>query len=198
MKNPKFLPIEFSPETGKFTNLHYIPEIANLLLANVDKLFDAFFELHDDNKIEKTIELVRSYAPHFWAIVDPKTLELAGIAYLYDWVGNDRLWFSTKVSTCFVRKYWGKFAHRAGKLFLRYAFAKYRLVKICAEVFDLNPYPKRLLATLGFKEEYKKPTATVVKDDPVGVLGYSVVTNRQDVMTHDKRGPSSTHQNLLR
>ena len=186
MKNPKFLPIEFSPETMKFTNATYIPDIANLLLANCDELFDTFFDFNEENKVTKTIELIRSYAPQFWAIVNPKTLELAGVVYLYDWVGNDKLWFSAKVSTCFERKYWGKFAHRAGKLFLRYAFAKYRFVKICAEVFEQNRYPIAILTKLGFKEEYRKPGATVAKHLPTAICGYGLITSRTGKITHDK------------
>lgn len=187
MKNPKFLHVEFSPENGKFQNLQYIQSIAQLLLSNRDELFDAFFEINEENALEKTIELVRAYAPAFWAIVDPKTLELAGVAYLYDWLGNENLCYSVKVSTCFARKYWGKFARRAGKLFLRHVFAKFHPSKICAEVFETNPYPKQLLADLGFIWEYKKPSATVAKNVPVGVLGYSKITHQKQPPTRPKR-----------
>ena len=80
MKNPKFLPIEFSPQKGKFTNLQLVPAAAQLLYTNRFTLFDAFFQISETNKIEKTIELIEHTAPAFWAITDPQTGALAGIA----------------------------------------------------------------------------------------------------------------------
>ena len=173
MKNPKFLSIEFSPQNGKFTNLQLVPYIAELLYINRFQLFDTFFEFNEHNKIEKTIELIQHTAPAFWAITNPKTGELAGLAYLYDWIGNDETCFSAKVSTCFARKYWGAFAQRAGKLFLRYVFAKYRPQRICAEVYKHNTYPKSLLDRLGFKHEYTRPTATLCNLGITSVLGFA-------------------------
>lgn len=174
MKNPKFLTIEFAPNSGKFTNLQLIPQIAQLLYSNRFQLFDTFFNIKNENKIEKTIELIQHTAPAFWAIVEPKSGELAGVAYLYDWIGSDEMCYSVKVSTCFARKFWGNFAHRSGKLFARYVFAKYRPIRICAEVYKQNTYPKRLLAKLGFKYEFTKPAATISNAVTVDVLGYSL------------------------
>lgn len=179
MKNPKFLQIEFSPHEGKFSNLQYISDIANLLYANRNRLFDSFIGFNDKNKIEKTIELIQAYSPAFWAIVDPKTSELAGVVYLYDWLGDESLCYSTKVSTCFERKFWGKFAHRAGKLFIRHVFAKFHAMKICAEVYDKNPYPRSILENLGFKHEYTKPDATVTRTGVSDVLGYGLLNNHK-------------------
>ena len=174
MKNPKFLPIEFSPQKGKFTNLQLVPAAAQLLYTNRFTLFDAFFQISETNKIEKTIELIEHTAPAFWAITDPQTGALAGIAYLYDWIGDGETCFSAKVSTCFARKYWGKFAKRAGKLFFRYVFAKYRPQRVCAEVYEHNAYPKSLLAALGFVYEYTRPNATLSNLGATSVLGYAI------------------------
>lgn len=179
MKNPKFLTVEFSPQTAKFSNLQHVADIAELLHRNRFELFDTFFNINDNNKIEKTLELIDSTAPAFWAIVDPKSGELAGVAYLYDWVGNGDFCFSVKVSTCFARKFWGKFAHRAGKLFLRYIAAKYNPLKISAEVFESNAYPRRLLANLGFEFAYKKPNATMQNGVSIDVLGYDILFPHQ-------------------
>lgn len=182
MKNPKFLQIEFSPQNGKFNNLQLLPEIAQLLYINRFQLFDAFFDLREDNKIEKTIELVQHTAPAFWGITDPKTGELAGVAYLYDWLGDGEKCYSAKVSTCFARKYWGKFAQRSGKLFLRFVFAKYRVHKLCAEVYAQNAYPKSLLANLGFVYEYARPAATVLNTGATDILGYSATNPKSDFL----------------
>ena len=173
MKNPKFLQIDFSPNQGKFLNLQLIPAVSELLCSNRFELFDDFLNMSETNKIEKTIELVQHTAPAFWAIVEPKTGELAGVAYLYDWIGSDETCYSAKVSTCFARRFWGNFAHRSGKLFLRYIFAKYRPQKLCAEVYKQNPYPKSILEKLGFKHEYTKPAATISNSRAVDVLGFA-------------------------
>lgn len=186
MKNPKFLQIEFSPQNAKFLNLQYIPDIANLLYANRGELFDRFFGINEENKIEKTIELVNSFAPAFWAIVDPKTNELAGVVYLYDWIGDPEFCYSVKVSTCFKRKFWGKFAHRAGKLFIRYVCAKYRPLLLCAEVYEMNSLPKRLLSRLGFKQTYEKPMATMVNGISVSVFGYQFWNNRNLMQSEER------------
>lgn len=178
MKNPKFNPINFDAQSGNFTNLHLLADVANLLYSNRFELFDSFFQLNEENKIQKTIELVQHTAPAFWAITNPQNGELAGVAYLYDWIGSSEKCYSVKVSTCFARKYWGGFTHRAGKLFLRYIFAKYAPTRLCAEVYASNPYPKRLLEKLGFHYEFTKPNATLSKGRPVSVLGYSAENPR--------------------
>ena len=174
LKNPKFLPIEFAPQEAKFTNLQLVPDVAELLYINRFCLFDDFFGLCEETKIEKTLELIQQTAPAFWAIVEPASGELAGIAFLYDWIGNTQYCHSTKVSTCFARKYWGKFAQRAGKLFLRYVFAKYRPARVCAEVYSSNAYPKAILQNLGFTQEFLKPSATVVNNKVEAVLGFKI------------------------
>lgn len=149
-KRPKFLPMSFDVKGGDFKNLEYIKEIAELLYKNHNRLFDDFADWREENKTQKTIELIEEYSSSFWAILDPQTQELAGIAYLYNWKGNGEYNFSAYVSTCFKRKYWGSFAHRAGKLFIKHVCRKFRLISVRAEIFSTNVLARRLLASLGF------------------------------------------------
>lgn len=150
MKNPKFLPVVFDPENGNIKNIEYIPEIADLLFLCRTKLFDDFAYWGYANRVQKTLELIRRYEGAFWAIVDPKTLALAGVVYLYDWRGGKDFNFSACASTCFNRKYRGPFARRAAKLFIRYVFHKFRLVSLRAEVFAGNLQALRFLQSVGF------------------------------------------------
>lgn len=150
MKNPRFVSISFDPQTLNIREFQLIKEISDLLYRYRTRLFDDFAYCECADPVEKTLQLVREYSPAFWAILDPKNGELAGVVYLYDWRGNRSFNFSACVSTCFKRKYWGAFARRAGRLFLRHVCHKYRLLSLRAEVFDNNPCGGAFLRRLGF------------------------------------------------
>ena len=150
MKNPKFLPVVFQPESGVITNMEYLHEIADLLFLCRSKLFDDFAGWHSANRVAQTLELISRYSNAFWVVIDPKTLALAGVVYLYDWRGGNNFHFSVCASTCFKRQYRGPFARRAAKLFIRYVFRKFRLVSLRAEVFAGNWPAIRFLQSVGF------------------------------------------------
>ncbi|MBQ2871680.1 GNAT family N-acetyltransferase [bacterium] len=158
---PIFSPVFLDESSGEFVNFSLIPEIAELLSNNSDKLFDDFFGFDPACGLQKTLDLIRSQSPYFWAIIDPQTNQLAGFVYLYDLVGSKELFFSASISCCFRRKFWGKFALQSGFEFLRFAKNQLRIFKINAEVFAKNAFPQRFLPAIGFKYSHTRERDTL-------------------------------------
>ena len=145
---PKFIRLDLSQNSPAIMELAL--QAVELLYLNRHTLFDDFLGLNEVNKTSKGFALIAHFAPFFWAITDTKTGELAGVAYLYDVIGMPKKPFSAYVSTCFRRKYWGKFVARAVKKFMRYIFGKLALHKLSAEVYADNLLGCRCVERAGF------------------------------------------------
>ena len=133
----------------------------DLLYANRNALFDDFLGLNETNRLAKGLALISHFSPYFWAILDGKTGETAGVVYLYDVVGTPKKPFSAYLSTCFRRKYWGSFVTRSTKKFMRYVFGKLRLHKLFAEIYADNLLGCRCVERSGFEVVARLPQQTI-------------------------------------
>lgn len=163
---PKFLKVALDVDNNRLENVLLFPEIVELLKANHDKLFDDYCGFTDDNAPQKVMELINKTTPCFWAVIDRDTDEFAGVIFLDNWIGAIGAVHSACVTTCFRKKFWGKFVKRAGRMFTRYVFRRCGLKKLKAEVFASNSLARGVLDSLGFRFEALLCRETLVSGVP--------------------------------
>lgn len=151
--NPKFLRVCLDAEKNRVENVQYFPDIVELIKSNHDRLFDDYSGFCPQDAAARALEFINSCYPCFWAVVDARSREFAGFIFLDSWVGSAGRFHSAAVTTCFRKKFWGPFVRRVGRLFTRFVFRKFGLIKLRAEVFASNPLARRALTSAGFRLE---------------------------------------------
>lgn len=163
-----------NPKEGRLQNISYIPEVFKLIERYRDRLFDDYFTEDSPSLIESVILLIERTSPYFWAITDNKG-NFGGFVYLDDWQGNRSRNHSASITTCISPRYRGKFTFFAGKKFIKYAFKRYKLRKLKAEVYSDNKNAVCLLKKLGFSKECTLKSETLVREKPVDIDIYSII-----------------------
>lgn len=147
----KFKQIILPPHGSQ--NLNYLPQIT--------KLYEKYSKfLQDDFAPKSALRHILNTAPNLWSITDFDD-EFAGFVALDNFTGNNTTNFSAEVSTCFERKFWGKFTKNCAKIFFKKCFEIYGFYKIKALVFPDNFRVITLLKTSGFEYETTMPDETI-------------------------------------
>lgn len=147
----KFAKVIIDKQNNIYRNLHFLPDILNLMQKYREYMYDDYFESED--LAEDLISLIEQSGSFFWVIVDDNGQDLVAIVYFDKFIGNKNRIHSVEINTCFRRKYWGNPVREISKKFIKYSFEKYGFQKIKASVFAQNKSVKRLLKYLGFKRE---------------------------------------------
>lgn len=123
---------------------------------------------------ERIISLIERTSPYFWVLAS-KDKGFRGIVYLDDWTGSSSNPHCASVTTCIDPAFWGAFTKKAGKLFVKYVFSKYKLKKLKAEVYADNKNAVTLLKKIGFKFEASLACETIIRSKPVNINIYSII-----------------------
>lgn len=149
----KFIKIIINKNSNEIRNIRYLPAVIALYERFARYLHDDYFLQNKLSSTDAVIELVEKTCPYFWAVVDKKSGNLAGFAFLDNWIGTKDNFHSAEITTCFHQSYWGSYTKYCAKKFIKYCFKKYKLKKIKASVFPQNFKVKTLLKRSGFKRE---------------------------------------------
>lgn len=191
---PKFLKVNINRNLGIYENIRYLPAIISLAARYKSKIFDDYFfeseqrlERHAEagcikshfNSVppdfaERIISLIERTSPYFWVLAS-KDKGFRGIVYLDDWTGSSSNPHCASVTTCIDPAFWGAFTKKAGKLFVKYVFSKYKLKKLKAEVYADNKNAVTLLKKIGFKFEASLACETIIRSKPVNINIYSII-----------------------
>lgn len=170
----KFYKIKIKPLVGVYENISYIPDVIRLLRKFKHKLFDDYF-FDESQSLEKSlIHLIARTTPCFW-VITAENGDFRGFVYLDDWQGSSKRRHSATITTCIDPKYWGAFTKLAGKRFVKYAFRRYKLRKLKAEVYSDNKNAVAVLKKLGFTKECTLKSETIVAKKPVNIDVYSII-----------------------
>lgn len=170
----KFIKIIVNKNKKEFRNLEYLPQVILLYERFSRYLHDDYF-LSEKSSIDAVIGLVEKTSPYFWAVVSKKNNELAGFAFLDNWVGSKKALHSAEVTTCFNPKYWGKYTKICAGKFVKYCFKTYKIKKLKAYVFSQNFKVKSLLKHAGFKKEAILKAETVKNGKLQDIETYSII-----------------------
>lgn len=174
----KFVKVNLDTAKNSFENISLFPDIVELLKEYHDRLFDDYSGFSEESASQKTLELINRTAPCFWAVLERNTGEFAGIVFLDGWVGSKTSVHSASVTTCFRKKFWGKFTKQVAKLFARYVFKKYRLKKLRAQVFAFNNNVCGLLRRAGFVHEATLRAETIVREELTDLKVFGLFPNQ--------------------
>jgi|GEM_PF-4806710 len=149
------------------------PFVDNYILPKIKDLLDRYKNvLEDDYTTGCFEEFLSKISPHLYAgFQDGRFM---GFVYLSDWKGGKGEFHSCIVTVCVDRKFRGKPAREAGKIFVDKIFKYYNLYKMKALVFENNINVINFLASLGFKKEGILEGETFKHNKPVNLLVYSV------------------------
>lgn len=170
----QFKKIIIDRKTAQLANISYIPDVLELVNTYREKLFDDYFLEDAASTASALVSLIERTSPYFWAVTG-KDGDFKGFVYLDDWQGSSKKRHCATVTTCFDKRFWGKFTKRAGKLFVKYVFRKYKISKLKAEVYSSNKYAISLLKQIGFTRECTLKSETYVCNKPVDIDIYSII-----------------------
>lgn len=173
----KFKPVILNKEKGEYQNLEYIPQIM-FLYKRWGRFLKDDFALQEDSFYEYFMDLLEELSPYFWVILCGS--EVAGFVYLENFVGNSENLYSAEVSTCFDKKFWGKFTYYAALVFFDFCFANLGLKKIKALIYPENFRVLGLLKRAGFKKEGFLKSETMRFGRPQNIEVYSLFNNIYD------------------
>lgn len=169
----KFAKVIINKNINEYRNLHFLPDILNLMTKYERFIFDDYFE--DIDLVEALFKLIENSGRFFWVIVDSETNDFMGFVYFDNFIGSKNKFHSAEINTCFCRKYWGSPVREVAKKFIKYCFKKYKFQKIKAAVFKENVAVKGLLRYLGFKKEALLKGETIKNKKLQDVEIYSVI-----------------------
>lgn len=128
--------------------------------------------LVDDYNSGDFADLLNEVAPHLYA--GAYNGEFIGFVYLNDWRGSKEKFHSATLTVCIDKKFWGKTAREAGRLFIKKVFKHYKCFKLKALVFEHNLNANNFLLSLGFKKESLLLNETFKNNKPVNIIVYGI------------------------
>ena len=141
---PKFINIIDFTENQRLLAFKLFQKYSNFISD------DYFFDIWKD-EYAAFLELLEKTSPYFW-IIEIENM-FAGFVYLDNWIGSAKRLHSAEVTTCFNKKFWGKYPKICADIFFRYCFNLLGLKKIKAEIYSDNTRVKPLLKKCGFVKE---------------------------------------------
>lgn len=123
--------------------------------------------------------MIENTSPFFWIVIDSKTEEFSGFAFLENLVGTKNNLHSAEVTTCFEPKFWGKYTKVCAQKFVNYCFKKYGLIKLKASIFPQNYRVKALLNKAGFKKESLLKGETLKNGALQDIEIYSIIKEKK-------------------
>lgn len=163
---------------GVFENCKYLPEIMFLYLRYARYLEDDFTD-RKTSFLAFFTDLVERLSPFFWAVTDEQD-NLAGFIYLENFTGSAGKLHSAEITTCFNKKYRGKFTYLTGVIFLNYCRETLGLKKLKAVIYKENFRVKPLLKKLGFQKEALHPAETVKNGKLQDIEEWGYITERNE------------------
>ncbi|MBO7672581.1 GNAT family N-acetyltransferase [bacterium] len=163
-------PIKFK----RVINTEYLAEISELYNKYIENLEDDFSPLRSSP--QKLTDYTIKTSPYFYVILSDNNF--CGFIVLENIVGNKNHIHSAEVLICLKRKYWGKTALLAAKIFKQYCFSILKIVKLKALIYPQNSLIKRLLKKCGFKKEALLKSETLKNNKPQDIEIY-VLFNKE-------------------
>lgn len=171
----KFIKIIINRRRNEFRSIQYLPQIIKLYEKFSRYLHDDYFLQNQKTSVDAVIDLVENVSPFFWIILDKKSSEFAGFAFLDNLNGGEQNFHSAEITTCFEPAFWGSYTKLCARKFIKYCFKKYKFKKLKAFVFPQNVKVKMLLKQAGFKKEALLKSETIKNGQMQDIEVYSIL-----------------------
>ncbi len=166
----RFVRLVIDRENSYFENTQYISQVMFLYLRYSKFIKDDYAPA---DSYENMLNFIEKCGMFFWVILADDG-EFAGFVFLDNLIGNEEKLHSAEISTCFEKKFWGRFTKEAAKQFIQYCFETLGLCKIKALIYPFNFRVKTLLKDSGFTKECVLKGETLKNNTMQDIEVYSI------------------------
>lgn len=168
----RFVRLVIDRKNSYFENTEYLAQAMFLYIRYSKFIKDDYAP---EDTYENIVDFVEKCGMFFWIILEEETNEFAGFVYLDNLIGNETRIHSGELTTCFEKKFWGRFTRRAAREFLKYCFNDLGFLKIKALIYPFNVRVKTLLKSSGFEKEGVLKAETLKNNKLQDVEVYSIL-----------------------